>query len=203
MKFDFNAVVSSEVKKIMIIIKNPDFNLKNWIKLFFFKKKTIFSDPGMLCCLLQVTDMMVANSSNLIITVKPVNQRNNPAAPFSAAAAATAPYKGSTQSMAQSRFSLLSQGDDEPDEVVCCHSLNTYTSLVNTHDRCVMSRSFLCCSKTMPLWCVKWLFSLSNIVKSIQKRHFCEKLMFLTISLWLLFWVDRGSINQLDLRIDA
>ena len=55
--------------------------------------------------------MMVANSSNLIITVKPVNQRNNPAL-------AAAPYKGSTVSVAQSRFSLLSQGDDEPDEVV-------------------------------------------------------------------------------------
>lgn len=64
----------------------------------------------------QVTDMMVANSSNLIITVKPVNQRNNPAT--SGGALSAAPYKGSTQSMAQSRFSLLSQGDDEPDEVV-------------------------------------------------------------------------------------
>jgi len=32
---------------------------------------------GHVFMLVQVTDMMVANSANLIVTVKPVNQRNN------------------------------------------------------------------------------------------------------------------------------
>ena len=55
--------------------------------------------------------MMVANSSNLIITVKPINQRNN------ISAAAQGSIRGSGTSFTQSRFSL-SQGDDEEDEVV-------------------------------------------------------------------------------------
>lgn len=34
-------------------------------------------DINILCLSFQVTDMMVANSHNLIVTVKPANQRNN------------------------------------------------------------------------------------------------------------------------------
>lgn len=62
----------------------------------------------------QVTDMMVANSSNLIVTVKPVNQRNNIAMKSSNAS--------STNSMRQSQMSGSSQPSsthsyDSSDEV--------------------------------------------------------------------------------------
>ncbi|XP_011695059.1 PREDICTED: partitioning defective 6 homolog gamma [Wasmannia auropunctata] len=61
----------------------------------------------------QVTDMMIANSSNLIITVKPANQR----------AALTAPRRGSfsrnSQLSSGSRQSTQSAGsDEEADEIV-------------------------------------------------------------------------------------
>ncbi len=64
----------------------------------------------------QVTDMMVANSSNLIITVKPVNQRNN-----------ISPKRGShshqsgrsmTNSMAGSMYSSQSYDSDEVQSVL-------------------------------------------------------------------------------------
>jgi len=61
----------------------------------------------------QVTDMMIANSSNLIITVKPANQR----------AALTAPRRGSfsrnSQLSSGSHQSTQSAGsDEEADEIV-------------------------------------------------------------------------------------
>jgi len=61
----------------------------------------------------QVTDMMIANSSNLIITVKPANQR----------AALTAPRRGSfsrnSQLSSGSHQSTQSVGsDEEADEIV-------------------------------------------------------------------------------------
>ena len=62
----------------------------------------------------QVTDMMVANSSNLIITVKPVNQRNN-----------ILPYRGGSGRMSQkstgsyaSAQSTPSVGSDEVRDLV-------------------------------------------------------------------------------------
>ncbi|TGZ53997.1 Partitioning defective 6-like protein gamma [Temnothorax longispinosus] len=62
---------------------------------------------------IEVTDMMIANSSNLIITVKPANQR----------AALTAPHRGSfsrnSQLSSGSRQSTQSAGsDEEADEIV-------------------------------------------------------------------------------------
>ena len=50
-------------------------------------------------CVHQVTDMMVANSANLIVTVKPVNQRNN---------VSVAGGIGSTRSSVKSTASYLS-----------------------------------------------------------------------------------------------
>lgn len=66
----------------------------------------------------QVTDMMVANSSNLIITVKPVNQRNNIVQRRRAAAAAAGGHisQKSTLSL-QSGGSGLSCDSDEIREV--------------------------------------------------------------------------------------
>ena len=51
LKFDFNAVFSSEVEKIMIIIKHPDFNFKKSDELIFFRKSVFFQPwltPGKL-----------------------------------------------------------------------------------------------------------------------------------------------------------
>jgi len=72
----------------------------------------------------QVTDMMVANSSNLIITVKPINQRNN--------VASQGPMRGSAASVNQSRFSL-SQGDDEEDDVMDLLKSTSQIHLSSTH----------------------------------------------------------------------
>lgn len=59
----------------------------------------------------QVTDMMVANSSNLIITIRPANQRNIPLA-------SRGTYCRSSQlSQSSSHNSALSNSDDEEDEV--------------------------------------------------------------------------------------
>jgi len=63
--------------------------------------------------LFQVTDMMVANSSNLIITVKPANQRT-----------LATPRRGSF-----SRNSQLSSGSHQSH-----HTNNTNTSDENDHD---------------------------------------------------------------------
>lgn len=39
--------------------------------------QSLTTSVGSVCLCFQVTDMMVANSHNLIVTVKPANQRNN------------------------------------------------------------------------------------------------------------------------------
>ena len=61
----------------------------------------------------QVTDMMVANSSNLIITVKPVNQRNNIVQRRRAAAAAGGHVSQKSTLSLQSGISGLSCDSDE------------------------------------------------------------------------------------------
>ncbi|KAM3956816.1 partitioning defective protein 6 [Aphomia sociella] len=60
----------------------------------------------------QVTDMMVANSSNLIITVRPANQRVGASLPPAPATLAHATLTGDTAS----RTSATSHHDSEPDE---------------------------------------------------------------------------------------
>jgi len=60
----------------------------------------------------QVTDMMVANSSNLIITIRPANQRNLPLT------AMRGSYCRSSQlSQGSSHNSALSASDDDEDEI--------------------------------------------------------------------------------------
>lgn len=72
----------------------------------------------------QVTDMMVANSSNLIITIRPATQRSLPMAPTNTASKVPAvsqrglAYRTSQQSHGSgSRNSMQTTSDDEEDEV--------------------------------------------------------------------------------------
>ncbi|XP_013389186.1 partitioning defective 6 homolog beta-like [Lingula anatina] len=60
----------------------------------------------------QVTDMMVANSSNLIITVKPVNQRNNPV-PKRGGVGRDSQMSHASQMSMGSTVSVASQESDE------------------------------------------------------------------------------------------
>ena len=74
----------------------------------------------------QVTDMMVANSSNLIITIRPANQRNVPMS------AMRGSYCRSSQlSQDSSHNSALSASDDEEDEIRD-YGLNSQTVNANS-----------------------------------------------------------------------
>jgi partitioning defective protein 6 len=71
----------------------------------------------------QVTDMMVANSSNLIITIRPANQRNIPLT-----ATRGSYYRSSQLSQGSSHNSALSASDDDEDEIRDHLALNNNNS---------------------------------------------------------------------------
>ncbi|KAI5727189.1 hypothetical protein M8J76_015827 [Diaphorina citri] len=66
----------------------------------------------------QVTDMMVANSSNLIITVKPANQRANMSVPRRGSYSRTSQLSSDSHQSTQSIATTNNSEDDEQDEVV-------------------------------------------------------------------------------------
>jgi partitioning defective protein 6 len=81
----------------------------------------------------QVTDMMVANSSNLIITIRPATQRSLPHVSSKASSLRGSAYRTSQVSHgSDSRNSMQTTSDDEEDEVKDHISPTTTNSATTT-----------------------------------------------------------------------
>lgn len=104
--------------------------------IFQIKKKTL-SDLLLFLLCLKVTDMMVANSAKLIITVKPANQRTLAAPRRGSFSRNSQVSSGSQQSQHTNPASDEIDNDDQEDEVIDLiehQSLDDSNSLINQKD---------------------------------------------------------------------